>query len=237
MKRNLLLPIFTLLGSSASAQQPSPQMEGFINSVEAFVSTDGGRAVGLLIAFAFTAVVMTLLLSFLLFVVMFTFKFDALRGWFNRKAGMPVVNENRLGKHLLRFVLFFALVAVSALMLSSYPDTTIFVIVAMLIYCIVRVRMRVVALGSRKAAWLEVIYILFSGYAIIFLCTLCFWAVIIFFGIKLLTGLLTESGSSSGNSGYSCSSCIYHDSSEDWCTYQNMRAYKGDSACSSHRSS
>lgn len=236
MKKNLLLLAFALLGHSASAQQPSPQMESFINSLEGLFATDSGRVVGILIAFAFTAVVMALWLSFLLFTVMFAFKFDALREWFNRKAGIHIANKSRFGKHLWRFVLFFALTAVAALLISYYPNTTIFVIVAMLIYCIVRIRMRVVALGSRKAAWLEVIYILFSGYAILLLCTLFFWAIIIFFGIKLLTEP-RSSNSSSDNSGYTCSSCIYHDSSEDWCTTQNMRAYKGDSACSWHRSS
>lgn len=234
MKKNLLLLVFALLGSSVSAQQLSPQMEGFIDSVEAFVSTDGGRVIGILIAFAFFAVAFALWLSLLLFVVMFVFKFDALRGWFNRKAGVDIVYGSRLDKRLWRFALFFALIAASALLVSYHPNTIIFVAVAMLLYCIVRVRARVVALGSRKAAWLEIIYVLFSGYTMLLLCVFFFWAIIIFLGIKLLSES-SSSGSSGGGSGYTCSSCIYHDSSEDWCTARKMRAYKGDSACGSHR--
>ena len=252
MKRLLLLAGFILMCCCVSAQQHSlleesfvlcnsanidvsAEMNDFVESLQEFSTTSVGRIVCIVLLLVFLPVVLGVYLlvpAFLVFLVMFVFKYDALRRWFNKKAGVDIVSYNRLDKRLWRFVLFLGLFGVSIAVISHWPGAALLVVPAMLLYCIIRIRMLVAMYGSRKAAWFEIIYVLFAGYAVMVLCMLFFWAIIIFFAVKLLTEP-SSSSSSSGNSGYTCYHCIHHDSSEDWCTAYKKRVSKDESACGS----
>ena len=255
MKRLLLITVFALMCCCVSAQQyplfgeplllSSPAivdvpagMDQFILSLQEFSTTSVGRVVCILLFLMLLPLVLgvhLLVPAVVVFLVMFVFNFDALRRWFNKKAGANVVFYDRLDKRLWRVPVLIGLLAVAVLIVREWPSAAIPVVLAMLIYCIVRVRMRVAEYGSRKAAWLEIIYVLFAGYAVLMLCILFFWAIIIYFGVKLITEPSASSGSSGKGSGYTCYQCVYHDSSEDWCHARKMRACRGDSACGSLR--
>lgn len=250
MKKLLLVAGFVLMCCCVSAQQHSFLGESFVlcNSAEFGVSAEMGDFVAYLQEFSTTVVgrvicfllllvflpfvlgVYLLVPAFVVFLVMFVFNFDALRRWFNKKAGVEIVSFDRVDKRFWRFALFLCLFAISIAVICHRPVAAILVVPAMLLYCHMRVRKRVTMYGSRKAAWFEIIYVLFAGYAVMALCMLFFWAIIIFFGVKLLTEP-SSSSSSSGDSGYTCDNCIHHDGSEDWCTARKMRAYKSDKAC------
>lgn len=226
-----------VLSSPAIVDVPAG-MDEFILFLQEFSTTSVGRVICILLLLVLLPLVLGLYLlvpAFVVFLVMFVFNFDALRKWFNKKAGANVVFYDRLDKRLWRVPVLIGLLAVAVLIVREWPSAAIPVVLVMLIYCIVRVRMRVAEYGSRKAAWLEIIYVLFAGYAVFMLCILFFWAIIIYFGVKLITEPSASSGSSGKGGGYTCYHCVYHDSSEDWCHARKMRAYSGDSACGSLR--
>ena len=172
--------------------------------------------------------------SIIAFLLLFVFKFEALREWFNKKAGVDIVPNKRLDKRLLYSLVFAGVLIAGALIIGEMPNATILVVVAIAVCLVLTIRWRMAKLGSGKAACLEIVYIALAGYTVLLLGMLFFWAIIIVLGLKILSSSGSSSGKGSSGKGgyvYRCRECKYFDHSESWCTNYKSRVSADDEVC------
>lgn len=196
------------------------------------------RLIALVILLCLLPISLAIGVSIIAFLVLFVFKFEALREWFNKKAGMDIVPDKRLDKRLLWWLVFAGVIIAGALIISDMPDATVPVVVAIIACFILVARWRMTKLGSGKAACLEMIYIALAGYTALLLGVFFFWLIIIVLGLKILASSGSSSGKgSSGEGGYihTCRECAYFSDDGcggDWCNNGHGRIHRDDKICS-----
>ena len=211
-----------IIDKPVTPQTPTWKKE-VAETLQAFAETPLGHITSLLILFTLLPISLTISISLIVFMVMFAFKFEKLREWFNKKAGMDIMPYDRLDKRLWRGFIFATLIIAATLLVSYMPDTLIPAIAVIALYSIIAIRRRVARLGSGKAAFWEIVYIAFASYIVLLLGVLFFWVIIIILGAKLLAEAGSSSGKSSSGKGgyvYTCKECRHFNVNDGGTTYR-----------------
>lgn len=244
MKRLFLTAFVVLIGLVAVAQhsasseesaQNDPQIEAtttpatstelLIQKLEAIAADPVGRVVLTGCAFALFLSVPLLMISLLIFLVMFIFKYDDLQLWFNRRAGAPITPQQRLDKRLWRFVPFYASFCGGCWLIGAMGSVTGIVLgIALPILCWrLMVGQRVALWGNRRTARWEMIYLCYAGMTIFYLILLFCWAVVLYGCFKLVETFVTAP------SRYTCGECDYYD--QGYCNYHCKHVSDDRASC------
>lgn len=155
----------------------------------------------------FALLLYVFILTIPVFAIFFVFKFDVLRKWFDKKAGMFITPYKRLDPKMWQFIPFLISLSIACLLISSMQNVLGLALgTVLLIGCpVVMVVLKSRILGRTRAAIWDVLYLLYAGYTILFLAVLLWWAVLLYLGFKLLETFLEAP------SIYHCSDCYYFD--------------------------
>lgn len=235
MMKHLFLTVFAVLvslvataqSSAASDQAEVPVVEHasqaeasagsttstdlLIQKLETIAANPVGRVVFVGCAFALMLLTPIFMVTLLLFMLLFIFKYDGVKSWFDRRAGAQITPQDRFDKLLWRFVPFYATIVIGAVLLSEVGGTVVAVLaVAMPILCWrFMVGQRAALWGSRRIARWEMIYIVYAGFAIFLGAILLWWALIYYLLFKLVKTFVTAP------SRYTCGECSFYEGHRD----------------------
>lgn len=246
MKRLFLTAFVALIAFAALAAENDAQVEAaaasstvtelLIQQLETIAANPIGKVVLLVSVFSLSLLLPLLMIALLIFALMFLFKYEDLRSWFDRRAGAQITPKDRFDALLWRFLPFYATIVIGAVLISEVGGAAVGVLaVAMPIICWrYMVRQRAALWGSRRVARWEMIYIVYAGFTILVGAILLWWALIYYLLFKVVKTFVTAP------SRYTCGECSFYEPHRDgsqngYCNCRHKHVVADHSKCPDFR--